>query len=227
MVHDTKGGDVVRVERSGELAPKRTMQVAGLEEVPMNIIPLPFYKLVQPGSSNIQLTDGKDAPTGNIYMKDSGKSVGTIRMALLRAKHQRKQFTGDDGEMVSSVSMGVLGVNLDGFTPFILNVSVASFGNFGQLMKQIQEREVTRAWEYPIKITTVKREETKMIKGRPQKVKYWVLAFELETTKLEENALGMLDSAYEEFAASLDRQSEFEEQKNQSQSHDDPGPTPF
>ncbi len=201
---------VVRVEGHAELARdvQKTMNVAGLEEVPMSMIPLPFYKLVQPGSTNIGTQEGEDAPAGSILMKDTGEAVSVLRIALLRAKRQSQQITDDYGATKVRVSMGLLGINLDGFSPFIMNVPISSFSAFGQLMKQIKDRKASRAWEYPITITSGKREETKTIGGRPQKVKYWVLSFQLEKEPMENETLELLDGAYKEFASSLDRQNE-------------------
>jgi hypothetical protein len=196
----------VKVEGHDEIAKiNRTMAITGLEEVPTNMIPLPFYKLVQPGSTNVALVTGTDAVPGTIYMKDTRESVGELKFALLRAKRQLREFTNNNGELVRTVSMGMLGVKIDGFSPFLINVSVASFGNFGQLMKQLKDRKVSRAWEYPIIMRTEKREEMKEIGGRAQKVKYWVLTFEVAKDKLDDTALSLLDDAYAEFASSLDR----------------------
>ena len=202
----------VKLEGSKSLAPvKRMMAVKGLEDVPVSLIPIPFYKLVQPGSTGVTLDDGIEATPGQFYLRDTGGQTAQLRFALLRAKRQHREFTDQKtGEARMTTTYGILGMNLENFTPFILGVSVASFSNLGRLMAQYRTKKVEKAWDYPVMATTEKREETKVINNIPQKVKYWVINFKLEEEKLDENSRQLLTDAYEEFAASLDRRNEEE-----------------
>jgi hypothetical protein len=206
-IRKDKGMEVaVKVESSTAIAPvKPNLEIAGLEEVPVSMIPLPFYKLVQPGSTNTTMADGVDALPGKFLMGDSGKAVEQIRFALLRAKRMHRDFTNSEGEQVHSTSMGILGMNLENMTPFMLNVSVASFSNFGRMLSQMKDRGIKKAWAYPVTMTTEKREEVKETSKGVQKVKYWVINFLVEDALIEGIEAEALDQAYQEFAAALDR----------------------
>ncbi len=204
-----KSIDTIKVDESKVVADTRgTVSIKGLEEVPSNIIPVPFYKLVQPGSTNVSLADGEDAAPGYIFMMDSGTSTSSLKFALLRAKRIPREFTNDRGELVNTVTMGVLGINVENFSPFILSVSVASFSNFGRLMKQFKDKKADCAWKYPITITSEKREEVKDTGQGTRTVKYYVLNFAVANKPFEEEELNLLSDAYEEFAGSLDRNQE-------------------
>lgn len=203
--------EVVRVERSGAIGSIRpNLTIAGLTEVPVSMIPLPFYKLVQPGSTNITLADGTDAIPGTFFMGDTGKSVVEIRFALLRAKRMHREFVNTEGETVHSTSLAVLGINMENMSPFVMNISVASFSNFGRMLSQMKDLKVEKAWQYPVKMTTEKREEMKETPKGTQRVKYWVINFEVEKEQTDQIGMEVLDSAYQEFAGNLDRNAEEE-----------------
>lgn len=198
---------IAKVESSSELATnaKKTMDVMGLEDVPTSMIPVPFYKLVQPGSTNVTMTDGQEAPAGTFLMGDLGESAQELKFLLLRAKRQHREFKDDNGVMQSSPSMGVLGLNISRMTPFILGVPVSSWSNFGQLMAQIKERKMEHAWDFPITATTEKQEvEKETTRGR-QKVKYWTIKFSLAKEALSAEEMQAAQQAYQEYATSLDK----------------------
>lgn len=202
----------LKVEESSAVAKvNSSIGIKGLEEVPANIIPVPFYKLVQPGSTNVTLADGKDASAGSIFMMDSGSALDSLRFALLRAKRINREFTNDQGELVKTVSIGVLGINLTNYSPFILNVSVASFSNFGVLMKQLKDKKASFAWQFPIVATSEKVERMKDTGRGNQMVKYFTLNFAVENRSFTEDEITLLTDAYKEFAGSLDRGNETEE----------------
>ena len=214
----------LKVEESSAVANISSgVNIKGLEEVPANIIPVPFYKLVQPGSTNVTLKDGKDATPGSIFMRDSGESVNELRFALLRAKRINREFTNDQGELVKTVSIGVLGVNLLNFSPFILNVSIASFSNFGRLMKQLKDKKASFAWAYPVNVTSEKIEQMKDTGRGNQMVKYFILNFAVENKPFGEEEITLLGDAYKEFAGSLDRGQETEEPKTEEKGEDNSG----
>ncbi len=198
---------VVKVEKHTDLAKtsERMMAVEGLEDIPVSMIPVPIYKLVQPGSTKISMADGEDAPVGSILMKDKGEAVTSLKFLLLRAKRQIRNFTDKDGEEKQSPVIAVLGLNLERGTPFVLSLSVASFSPFGQLMSQMKDAKVSKAWEYPVMITSEKQEMEKDTDSGRKMVKYWILNFVLGKTKTTEEDLKTAQLAYEEFAMSLDR----------------------
>lgn len=197
----------IKADGHAELAPiQKTVNIVGLEDVPASMIPLPFYKLVQPLSSKVTLASGEDAPNGTFFMGDSGQSAASIRFALLRAKRQVREFVDKDGNNVRKVSMGILGIKLEGFAPFVMSLAVTSFSGFGKLIKQLKDKKAKFAWEYPVVLTSVKVEAQKEIDGRMQTAKYWVANFQVEDQPLDEAGQAILRGAYEEYAASLDRQ---------------------
>lgn len=189
------------------VVPQKNLEIQGVEEIPTSMIPIPFIKLVQPGSTNVTLSSGKDATPGMFYLTESGQEVEKLHFALLRAKRRVSEFQNEAGEDVRSITIGILGISLEDYTPFILTVSVASFSNFGRLMSQLKKREAKKAWEFGITATTQKIETTKA--GR--KVKYWVANFQLDEKGLDETGMKMLDDAYTEFAGGLDKQQTPEE----------------
>ena len=202
----------IKAEGHTELATvQKGINIVGLEEVPASMIPLPFYKLVQPMSTKVTLATGEEAQTGTFFMGDSGQSVPSLRFALLRAKRQARDFVDKDGNNVRKTSMGILGIKLQGFTPFIMSLAVTSFSGFGKLIKQLKDKKAKVAWEYPVVVTAEKVETQKEIDGRLQTVKYWVVNFQVEDEPLDEAGQAILHGAYEEYAAGLDRQQEQEE----------------
>lgn len=197
----------VRVERSGELLKNNgsTMAVAGLEDVPTSMIPVPFYKLVQPGSTGITKSDGTDAVAGNFFMGDTADEISSLRFLLLRAKRQTRQIIDDNGNPQQTLTMAVLGLNLTSMTPFILSVPVSSFTNFGTLLGQYKARKVQRAWDFPITATTEKQEVQKQTTRGLQMTKFWTINFLLENEPVSQDELALAEGAYREFAAKLDR----------------------
>lgn len=195
------------VEKHSQLAKAgvvKNMPVAGLEDVPLSMLPIPFYKLVQPGSTKVTMSNGKDAEAGNFFMGDTKDQTSELVFALLRAKRQVRP--GDGNRMIPS--MGVLAFNMIRQSPFILGLSTSSFAAFGTLMAQIKERKMKTAWEYPVKATTYKVEEQKMTEKGLQMVKYYKVSFELLDEKVNETDFQMLTQMYEENATKLDRQNE-------------------
>jgi len=204
--------DMVKVEDSTDIAQvRKTMKIVGLEDVPVSIIPLPFYKLVQPGSTNVTMGDGTDAMPGTIFMGDGKTNVTKLHCAMLRVKHNRQVFTDPrTGEERVKFSYNMLGINVENFTPFILSIGLSSISNFGSLIKQIKDLNIKNAWERGITISSEKREEEKETAEGRKKVKYYVMNFSLDAEAFDASALAMLESAYEEFAGSLDRRNESE-----------------
>lgn len=193
---------VVQVEHHSELTRHHSM-IQGLEEVPTSIIPLPFYKLVQPGSTNIRLEDGTDADTGEFYMGDTGTSANEIKVGIVRVKRMVKEFKGK-----KSVSLGMLGVNLETMTPFIMNVSSTNFSNFGRFMNVLNQKKIDAVWKYPVKLVSgdeYKVETKKNIDGNMQMVKYWTMDFQLVDEPFNESDLKTMSMVLNEYSGTLDR----------------------
>jgi len=192
------------VEHHTQLTPvKHYSSIQGLEEVTTDIIPLPFYKLVQPGSTNIKTSeDGEDADPGQFYQGDTGTAVDELRCGIVRAKRIVKEYQGK-----RNVSLGILGVNLETMSPFLMNISVASFSNFGRMMNTLNQRKIDAIWKYPIVINTTKVETKKNINGQDQMVKYWVMDFQVEDEGFNEEDLETMKTVLNEYSGTLDRDS--------------------
>lgn len=193
---------------------KHYSTIKGLEEVSTDIIPLPYYKLVQPGSTGIKLADdggdhGNDANPGQFYMADSGTALSEIKVGIVRVKRLIKEYQGK-----KSVSLGILGVNLETMTPFLMNVSSTNFSNFGRLMNNLNQKKIDAIWKFPIKLVSgddYKVETKKFIDGREQMVKYWTMDFVLEEEAFNEEDLKTMQTVLAEYAGTLDRDQTDEE----------------
>jgi hypothetical protein len=199
--------DKLRVEGSTENLPdrpERTFGINGLQDVPRSIIPVPFYKLVQPNSTSVFLPDGKRAPDGVFLMCDVRKTVDELEFLILRAKRQTREQKNDTGYLEKVVSLNVLGLNLVNKKPFILSVPITSFSAFGQIFEQLEEQGAVNAWDFSVEATTFEKNEEKTVGGLPKPVNYWVVELELlgqpdaETAKLAQDY-------YDDFAVKLDR----------------------
>lgn len=212
MVKNTNS--VVKVEGHAEMTlPQRGIEdIQGLQDVPASVIPIPFYKLVQPGSTNVSVGKDKDAAPGTIYLGNSGGAVASLEFYLLRAKRQVDDVEREDGQIDRVVRIAVLGLLKTEHDFFIMSVPVSSFSNFGRMVKQLRDKKVTRAWEFPITATTEKVETTKLIRGRPQPVKYWIFNFKVGEERIDKKTAEALEKAYLERGASLDRSDEAVEQ---------------
>lgn len=206
-----------KVEGSTELVvPQKNVDIVGLNEVPTSIIPIPFYKLVQPGSTNVTLNDGQEAASGSIFLRDSGMAIDSLEFYLLRAKRQVQDMTRDDGTIDRVTRIGMLGMTKGEFLPFLMSVPISSFPNFGRMIKQLQERKTKKAWEYSIVATTEKVETKKVIKGRLQQVKFWIFNFAVSEKKVDKKVVAVLEQAFKEFGGALDREIR-EEEKNREE----------
>lgn len=200
----------LRVEGSTEnLQPKteRTFNINGLHDVPRSIIPVPYYKLVQPNSTKITLPDGKPAPHGVFLMQDVRKTVDKLEFLIIRAKRQTREQRNDLGEIEKVVSLNVLGLNMANNRPFILSVPLTSFSAFGKIFKELEEAEASNAWDYVVSATTLeKNQEKKTVSGLKQ-VSYWVVELEI-LGKANKELNELAKDFYTDFAAKLDRNEE-------------------
>lgn len=199
--------DKPRVEGSTEnLAdrPERTFGINGLKDIPRSIIPVPFYKLVQPLSTNIFLPNGQRAPSGAFLMQDSRATTDKLNFLIIRAKRQTREQRGDTGQLEKVVNLNVLGLNLDNKKPFILSVPVTSFAAFGKIFEVMEEKEAINAWDYSVVATTHEKNEEKETAQGLRPVNYWVI--ELNIAGVSDPFMASLArNYYDDFAIKLDR----------------------
>lgn len=183
---------------------KHYSTIKGLEEVTTDIIPVPYYKLVQPGSTGIRLEDGQDAECGQFYMGDTGTAADNLRVGIVRAKRMVKVFKGK-----RTVSLGILGVNLETMTPFLMNISSTNFSNFGRMMNILNQRKIDAIWKFPVNLISgddFKVETDKIIDGEKRKVKYWTMDFQVEEEGFNEEDLEIMMTVLNEYAGTLDKE---------------------
>lgn len=199
--------DKLRVEGSTEnLAdrPEKTFEINGLKDIPRSIIPVPYYKLVQPNSTKAFLPNGQRATDGAFLMQDVRKTVDKIEFLIIRAKRQTREQKNDAGTLEKVVSLNVLGLNMANNKPFILSVPITSFSAFGKIFEELEESQVDNAWDCSISATTFEKEEEKHTATGLKIVNYWVIELEVigqATPELKELA----QEYYDVFAAKLDR----------------------
>lgn len=175
--------------------------IRGMEDVALSI---PYYKVVQPGSTNVNLASGNEAPVGSLFNGNDKKSVTSLRCAILRVKRQKREVVNAKGETKTILSEAILGIDPENYSPFILNASLASFAAVSRLKTQMKNKKVSAAWEYPVIITTEKREEQKQTDEGIKMVKYYVLTFTLEDEPFSREEIALLDQGFQEFAQNLD-----------------------
>lgn len=169
--------------------------IEGLEDVPVSILPVPFLRLVQPSSKNIELVGGKEASTGSYFYNDTKEEVQDLRFVLLRAKIGKTSYE-IDGEVRESTKLNMLGFDLDRNKVFILTLSVMSISNFGKLVANMKQKEVGKTWEYEIKATSIKTEN--------KKGKFWIAEFELGG-KVDAKTIKEMDTKAKVFGVALNR----------------------
>lgn len=199
-----------KVEGSTEKLPKqpteRKFKLRGLEDVPRSIIPVPFYKFVQPNTDKAFLPDGKRADNGNFLMPDIRKEVDELRIVILRAKRSVRMQKNDYGQVEKVVSLQILGINLDRQKPFILGVPVTSFSAFGKIFEELEERGAKNAWDYPVYISAFEEEKPKETPQGVRNVSYWVIEATLEQEELADEDKKIASEMFEDFAGKLDRE---------------------
>jgi len=171
------------------------MKIEGLEDIPMAMKPIPWVRLVQPTSKKIELSDNSDAPVGTFYFNDTKSTTPKLEFILLRAKKGTQDFERD-GVITPTPKLAILGVTADKLKPFVLSLSVTSFGSFGVLLSQMEELGITKSREYILTLTADKQEN--------EKGKYYIARFNL-ARKVDEDKLAELDNLYYQYGTILDR----------------------
>ena len=135
--------------------------IAGLEEVPADILPVPFVKLVQPTSQNVELVDGKEAAVGSYFFTDTKTEIESLEFVILKAKHGEVTFTDKEGKQTAKKALLILGVLPETEKVFILSLSVMSFSGFGKLVAMLKDQKVNAVWERRVIATSHKVENDK------------------------------------------------------------------
>ena len=155
-----------------------SLGIQGMEDMDASFIPLPYAKLVQPGTVDALLTDGREASAGSYYFSDTKESFGTLSFILLKSKHGEKTFTDKDGRTVTKRVLGILGQFPDSDRKFILTLSLMSFSGLGRLIAMMKAKGVTKTWEYVVEATS------HLVKN--DKGKFYVADFQLAARIPEE-----------------------------------------
>lgn len=198
--------DEIEVHESVDKAlanPNLGIDIQGLEEVPVTLIPIPFVKLVQPTSTKTTLADGKsEAQAGTFFFTDTQVSVNELNFVLLKAKHGNQTYERD-GQKVSSPRLMVLGVSRENKKLFILPLSVMSFSNFGKLVAKLKDNNIKSTWRFEITATTEKQEN--------QKGKYYTANFQIGE-ELEEQEYLAMEGLANQYGIALNRNEVVEEE---------------
>lgn len=177
--------------------------IEGLQDVPTAMIPVPFMKLVQGTSKNIELENGEDAPVGSFYLTDLQVAFKDLTFVMLRVKHQVIDFEREiDGQMkmVPTKQLLILGMDLDTEKLFILTLSVMSFSNFGRLIAKFKDQKVNAVWQYQVHVTSEKMEN--------KKGKFQIANFQIGE-KLTEDQIAKMQEKYGQYGGVIDREDLF------------------
>lgn len=193
---------LVETQHHTDLAQVRHLQgIQGLEEMNRNDVPVPFIKLIHPGTKKAELADGSRAPLGTLFATDTKEDLGKeIRFALIRSKHDSYESSRDQ-KMIPTIK--IVGVRLNDsegngvFLPFVMSFTSKSFTPFKGMIGALKRRKATRAWEYAVKMTVA---YGKSENGEP----VYYCEFALEETKQDETSLAFLDTAFGDFAGAID-----------------------
>jgi hypothetical protein len=190
-------------------AMKKTLGIIGLEDIPTSEVPLPKYLIIQPGTPTLQLASKEDSSTkvGMIYNPTTLEVSSSLKFYLLRVKNMSRTHANDNGVQVVKAYKMLAGIDQDGMTPFAMSFTVGMFGAFSALWGLLTSKtpKITKSWEYGITMTVEKVETQKVIDGKQQNVKYYVPKFEVDDSPADSETLTMLDTAFSEFGASIER----------------------
>lgn len=189
---------------------KRKLSIRGLEDVDRSEVPLPFYLIIQPGSTGLTLADGSDAErhVGEIFKNNSGEVVTSLRFYFMRVKTVVREYQNPKTrEWEKDTRKKLFGVDESNMSPFNMSFPITTFGSFSNLWGQLAQINppIESAWDYCMTMTTKKIEKEKEVDGKMKLVKWWIPEFKVDTIKTESETVLMLNAAYSENAASLDR----------------------
>ena len=187
---------IVNASPSGIAMPFKGIKIAGLEEVPASLLPVPYVRLVQPTSTGTTLANGKDeAMPGTFLFNDTQEAVKEITFTMLKAKHGQATFERN-GEPVTTPKLAILGMERGSNKLFILPLSVMSFSNFGKLVAKLQADGIQHCWEFAINVTSSKQEN--------QKGKYYIAEFQIGE-KLSAAEIKHMEDKYMDYGGVLEK----------------------
>lgn len=178
------------------VTPQATMDVEGLEDVPMNMVPLPIVKLVHPTTKDAKDKDGKPVPMGYYLDTQSKVAYEQYEFYILRAKPIKMQFkdpkTGEP--QAPKDTFLVLGAEKTTKKVFMMRIAGGGFWNFRGLLGVIKGSGMKAVWEASVIASSEEREGDYGTYRSP--------IFSLGS-KASEDEMAELRSIYEQYGASL------------------------
>ena len=148
----------VRSDTSPALA-DTYLNIKGLEDVPVRMMPLPIVKVVHPTTTGAIDRDGVAVPTGHFFNTSTGQSFEELKFHIIRSKPAKRTFKDKKtGESTVKEGFVVLGAVADTLEIFAMFVTGTSFWMFRQLLGQIKGSKVVAVWEPTIRAYTEMRE---------------------------------------------------------------------
>ena len=184
----------------------RTFNLAGLEDIARSIIPVPYYKFVQPSTEKAFLPDGTRAEDGSFLMPDVREAAKELMVVILRAKRATRM---QNGEKV--VSLKILGINLERMRPFILSVPVTSFSALGKVFEEMELAGAVSVWDYPIHLASEEVNRNVETDQGIRPVTYNIVKADLVPVRLDDKGRQIAKETYQDFAEKLDREEDDEE----------------
>lgn len=178
--------------------PQTGIGIRGMEDIPPNMIVLPYAKIVQPSSRKTQLADGSEAPVGNFYFTDIQESHPELDFVILKATVQDREFPDPDkpGTMQKKTQLYALIYLPEKMQLRILIISRSGFTPWGRLIARMKNDDIRDAWEYVIHANTILTVN--------EKGKFYVPSFQLDR-KLEVAELEQMEQLYGQYYGALDR----------------------
>lgn len=183
-----------------------TMDIKGLDEVPVSYIPLPFVKLISSNSKDPYDKDGNVVPSGKFLNTGNKNVYDKLSFHVLRAKPGT--VTNKDmktGELVTKDCFRVLAIrsddieNLDA-TPFIMMYTGTAFWNFRSTLGIIKQLAAQTGVVWSTKIEAIVKPYT-----NKEGQNYQALDFGVKPAQLDEGRLAFLESLYYQWGGNLDR----------------------
>lgn len=200
-------GVTVRSGEPGALSTFTGIPIEGLQDVSVSLLPVPFVKLVQPTSKNVDLADGKtEASQGTFYFTDLQVAVPELNFVLLRAKQEIVEFDDKDGKKIKVPKIALLCRTMETQKLFIISLSRTGFSPFGKLIAKLKEAKMPASWHVEVKATTERKEN--------DMGKFYVPSFNI-VRNMSQDEIDELATAYGEFGAALDREDLKEQMQEQ------------
>lgn len=193
--------------------PAGHMEVEGLQDVPISMIPIPLVKMVHPTTKDSTDKDGNDTPVGYFLNTQTKKSYQNLEFFILRARPVKLNFKDPKtNEPVVKDAFAILGVMADDGELFIMNASGSSFWNFRSLLGVVKGAKLPHVWANKVIATAENRES--------DYGKYKAATFTLGDKATEVQEL-KLTSLYKQYGAALDRAEEAHEEGAEEVKEDD------